>query len=167
MKRNISFAAAAASAAAALAAALLLAMPASAAAPSDPAVSGTEHFQIVNTVASADSATVVATGVFIAGGFDTFGGTQDRLSFPAGSFKVTHFALTKASLNPTTCLLTDTGSGSYTISSGFGSYTGISGSGTYKLSILAVYSKSGGTCDTNAAPQAWQEIIKASGPVTL
>jgi hypothetical protein len=165
VKRTISFAIASASTAAATTAALWLAVPAGAAA--GPAASGTEHFQIVSTSANSSTASVIATGVFTAGGADHMGNKVDTFVFSNGSFKVAHAGPMRQSVNPKTCLLRVTGHGTYKISGGTGSYAKISGSGTYKLSVMAVLAKSAGKCSMRKAPLASQEIVNASGPVRL
>jgi hypothetical protein len=102
-----------------------------------------------------------------AGGVDHSGSKVDTLVFPKGSFKVAHTGPAKQTFNPKTCLLTVTGSGTYKISGGTGAYATITGSGTYTLSILAIFPKSGGKCSTTMPPTTFQQIIKASGPVSL
>ena len=71
------------------------------------------------------------------------------------------------SVNPNTCLLTANLKGNYSLGSGTGAYAGISGSGTYQLSILAIGAKSGGQCSRTLPPVAFQQVIRASGPVSL
>ena len=166
MKRITSFAAAAASVVAAIAAAVWLAVPAGAS-PASPAVSGTEKFQIMTTSATSSTSSVIARGVVTAGGVDHSGSKVDTLVFPKGSFKVAHTGPATQTLNPKTCLLTVTGHGTYKISGGTGAYASITGSGTYTLSILAIVPKSGGKCSTTMPPTTFQQIIKASGPVSL
>ena len=106
-------------------------------------------------------------GVVTAGGVDHSGSKVDTLVFPKGSFKVAHTGPATQTLNPKTCLLTVTGHGTYKISGGTGAYANITGSGTYTLSILAIVPKSGGKCSTTMPPATFQQIIKASGPVSL
>jgi hypothetical protein len=57
--------------------------------------------------------------------------------------------------------------GTYKLLGGTGAYKGITGSGTYKLSILGIGAKSGGKCSRTKPPVAFQQLIQASGPVTL
>jgi hypothetical protein len=71
------------------------------------------------------------------------------------------------SFNPKTCLLKANLKGTYKLGSGTGAYAHISGSGTYQLSILAVGAKSGGTCSKTLPPPTFQQVIRASGPVSL
>ena len=116
-----------------------------------PAASGTEHFQIMTTSSSGRApSTMVATGGFTAGGLDHSGGHG------------------KQSFNPKTCLFVISQHGTFKLSSGTGKYAGISGHGTYRLSIMAVAARTAkGKCSQKAPPVAWEQIIKASGPVTL
>lgn len=134
-----------------------------------PAVSGTEHFHFMTTSPTSSNASIIATGVFTAGGIDHPGRTTDMLVFPTGSFKVAHSKPTGTqTLNPKTCLFTADQTGTYTISGGTGTYTGIGGHGTYQAHILAVTARNAqGNCSTTLAPAAWQQVITASGPVHL
>jgi hypothetical protein len=134
-----------------------------------PAASGTERFQIMTTSSSGRApAAFVATGVFTAGGVD-HQGKADVIVFPGGSFKIHHSrGHGKQSFNPKTCLLVISLHGTYKVGSGAGKYAGISGHGTYHLSIMAVSARTAkGKCTQKAPPVAWEQIIKASGPVTL
>jgi hypothetical protein len=133
------------------------------------AVSGTEHFQFMTTSPTASNASIIATGAFIAGGVDHPGRTTDTVVFPTGSFKVAHSKPTGTqTLNPTTCLVTASQTGTYTINGGTGSYTGISGHGTYQATVLAVAARNAqGKCSATLPPAAWQQVIKASGPIHL
>jgi hypothetical protein len=142
---------------------------ASAAPHTGPAVSGTEHFQLMTTSATSKQSSIIATGVFTAGGTDTrTTNSTDTVTFPKGTFVITHSKGTGTqSFNPKTCLLKVNMKGTYKLGSGTGAYANISGSGTYQLSILAVGAKSGGTCSRTLPPPAFQEVIRASGPVSL
>lgn len=133
-----------------------------------PAASGTEHLQLVSTSATSNKASIIVSGVFTAGGVDVQGNKADTVKFSNGSFKIAHSNGTGTQkFNPTTCLMTIQLHGTYKISSGTGTYKGISGHGTYQLSILGVGAKVGGKCSQKAAPVAFQQVIKASGPVHL
>jgi hypothetical protein len=134
-----------------------------------PAASGTEQFQLMDaTVSNSSHPSIIARGVFTAGGVDHSGNKVDTVVFPNGTFKITHGRGTGSQhVNPKTCLMTVNGKGPYTLSGGTGAYAGISGSGTYHLSILAVAARSGGTCSKTAPPVAFQELIRASGPVKM
>ena len=165
MKRIVSIATAAGSVMAAAAAALWLAVPAGA---SSAHATGTENFQIMSTSATSNTSSVIATGVFTAGGVDHTGNKVDTFVFSNGSFKVAHSGPATAHLNPKTCLLTIVGHGTFKITGGTGAYAKTSGAGTYKLSILAVAAKNAaGMCSQKLPPTAFQQIVTASGKVTL
>ena len=57
--------------------------------------------------------------------------------------------------------------GTYKLSGGTGQFAGISGGGKYQLSILGIGACSGAKCSKTKPPVAFQQIIKASGPVKL
>jgi hypothetical protein len=154
----------------AAAAALWLAVPAGAAPTSRPPVSGTENLQAMTTSATATTIPVIAYGVFTAAGVDhTDTSTNvDTLVFPNGSFEVNHSQVpTTQKLNTKTCLLQVSGQGPVTLFGGTGAYRGISGTLEATLSILAIAARSNGQCSMTAPPVAFQQIIKASGKVTL
>lgn len=156
-------------AAGALAAAGVIAVSGvTAASAAGPAASGTEHFQLMSTSATSNTASVIASGVFTAGGVDHMGSKVDTLVFPNGSFKIAHSRGTgRPKLNPKTCLLTLTLRGTIALSGGTGAYKGIKGKGTYQYNELAILAKSGGKCTMKKPPTAYQVIIKASAAVTL
>jgi len=164
VKRIVSIATAAGAIMAAAAAALWLAVPAGA---SSAGVSGTENFQIVSTSATSSTASVIAFGVFTAGGVDHTGNKVDTFVFSNGSFKVAHMGPSTQHFNSRTCLLTVVGHGTFKISGGTGKYAKISGAGTYKLNIMAIAAKVAGKCSMQKPPQAFQQIVKATGNVSL
>jgi hypothetical protein len=102
-----------------------------------------------------------------AGGVDHPGRTADTLVFPTGSFKVAHSKPTGTqTLNPKTCLVTATQTGTYTIN-GTGSYTGITGHGTYQATVLAIAARNAQSkCSATLPPAAWQQVIKPPGQST-
>jgi hypothetical protein len=134
-----------------------------------PAAAGTEHFQLMTTSATARTSSVIATGLFTAGGTDTrTTNATDTVTFPTGTFVITHSKGTGSqSFNPKTCLFTASVKGTYKLGSGTGAYANISGNGNYRVSILAVAAKSGGKCSKTGPPATWQQTINASGPVSL
>ena len=155
-------------AAGALAAAGAIAVSGVAAAAAHTNASGTEQFQLMSTSATSSTSSIIARGVFTAGGVDHAGSKVDTAVFSNGSFKIAHSKGTGSqSFNPKTCLMTVNQHGTFKLSGGTGAYAGISGSGTYQVSILAVGARSGGTCSKTKPPVAFQPIIKASGPATL
>jgi len=165
MKRNISFATAAATAAV-----LWLAVPAGAAATSHPAVSGTEHFQLMVISPALTTGRVIVSGVFTAGGTEHVGTKADKLVFPTGTFKAAHSRGIggKVTLNHRTCLYTARGfHGRITLSGGTGAYAGISGTGTYHFSELAILARSGGKCTLTKPPVSAEFLVRSSASVSL
>jgi hypothetical protein len=166
---------------AAVAAAVVLAAPAGASplAPrTAPAVTGTEHFQIMSTSTTSPTSDVIAWGVFTAPGVDNpissnSSGTKgvDSFAFPGGKFKVTHTAKSQTqSFNAKTCLFQFTQKGVYALSDGTGKYKGIHGSGTFVVRVIGLGPKlKSGACnpDPNAVSIASQTVIDASGPVKI
>lgn len=149
----------------------LSAVPAASAAPAHagPAVSGTEHFQLMSTTGNTNGSPVIATGLFTAGGRDhALSNNVDKFVFPNGTIKVKHSnSKGPQSFNSRTCLLRLNQHGTYKILSGTGAYAGISGHGVYKLTILAVGARgSNGKCTQKKPPVAIQLEIQAVGPVS-
>ena len=142
---------------------------AAAAAPSSSGASGIEHFQAMSTSETGTPTTVIAQGVFTAGGVDiTTSNTTDTFKFPNGTIRVRHSPGTgPASFNPRTCLLTVHQHGTYTLLGGTGKYAGISGHGRYRLDVLGVAARSHGKCSQTKPLVAFEQIIRASGPVHL
>jgi hypothetical protein len=136
-------------------------------APARAAASGTEHFQLMTTSATSTKSTIIASGVFTAGGVDHAGNRTDKVVFPGGTFKIRHSnGQGKQSFNPRTCLMTIKLHGTYKLKSGTGTYAGIRGHGRYRLSILAIAARNAnGKCSQRKAPVSWEQIIKARGPV--
>jgi hypothetical protein len=132
--------------------------------------SGFEYFQLVNaTVANNAPSSIIARGVFTAGGVDHPGNKVDTAVFPDGTFKIAHSNGTGTPrFNAKTCLGTITLNGTYRLSGGTGAYAGITGHGIYRLNILIVSARnSAGKCSNKLPPVAFQQIIKAQGPVSL
>ena len=102
--------------------------------------SGTEFFQLVNTnPANNAPSSIIARGVFTAGGVDHPGDKVDTVAFPNGTFKIAHSNGTGTPcFNAKTCLGTGVLNGTYRLSGGTGKYAGISGHGIYRLNILIV-----------------------------
>ncbi len=70
-------------------------------------------------------------------------------------------------LDPKTCLVTVRQHGTYKILGGTGKFAGISGHGTYQAYVLVVEARSGGKCTAKKPPLGFQEIIRATGTVSL
>jgi hypothetical protein len=168
LRNNHRIVKAAAGAFAAAALAITGATAASAAAAQRPAVTGTEHFQLVSASATATTGLVIAYGVFTGHAVDHMGNSVDRFVFAGGSFKVFHSPGSgPESFNPKTCLLTATIHGTFRVYGGAGRFKGISGHGKYVVTILAIAARSKGACSMSKAPAAQEETIHASGPLTL
>jgi hypothetical protein len=132
--------------------------------------SGFEFFQLVNTnPANNAPSSIIARGAFTAGGVDHPGSKVDTVVFPNGTFKIAHSNGTGTPrFNAKTCLATFALNGTYKLSGGTGAYAGISGHGIYRLNILIVGARnSAGKCSQKLPPTAFQQIIKAQGPVSL
>lgn len=142
---------------------------AAAAAPSSSGASGIEHFQAMSTSDTSNRTTLIAHGVFTAGGVDiSTGNTTDTFKFPNGTIRVRHSPGTgPQSFNPRTCLGTVHQHGTYTLLGGTGKYAGISGHGRFQLDVLLVGARSHGKCSQNKPLVAFELIIRASGPVHL
>jgi hypothetical protein len=133
------------------------------------AASGTEHFQFMTTSPTSTTDSAVASGLFGDGGVIRKVNTNpSTVVLSRGTFKVVHSKGTgRPMFNPRTCVFTLNVTGTYRISHGTGKYAGISGHGTYHLNILAVSPRAHGKCVRNAKPLAFQQVIKATGPVHL
>lgn len=132
-----------------------------------PAVSGTEHIQIMSTTSG--NASAIAYGAFTAAGAARLGGAKVGLIvLQGGTIKLSHHAAkTTGNFSPSTCLNSVSQAGSYKILSGTGRYAGIRGHGTFKLSFLFVTRRVHGACSASKAPVAQQELLRLSGPVRL
>jgi hypothetical protein len=93
----------------------------------------------------------------------------DTVVFPNGTFKIAHSNGTGTPrFNAKTCLGTIALNGTYRLSGGTGAYAGISGHGIYRLNILIVAARNAaGKCSQKLPPAAFQQIIRAQGPVSL
>ena len=140
------------------------------ASPSSPAVSGTEHFYLMTTQPTATRYSVIATGLFTAGGTDISGRNSDLIKLPGGSFKIHHggrLHVVKMQLNRKTCLANFVATAGFTVGNGTGVYKGISGSGKAVIKSLFIARRSKGACNANATPVVSQETITATGKVKL
>ncbi len=131
--------------------------------------SGIERFQFMSTSETSVKTTVIARGVFTAGGVDiTVSNTTDTLKFPNGTIRLRHSEPTgPANFNPRTCLGTVNQHGTYTLLGGTGKYAGISGHGRFRLHVLLVAARSHGKCSDTKPALAFELLIRASGPVHL
>jgi hypothetical protein len=136
---------------------------------SQPAVSGTEHVQIMSTSTTSKTASAIAYGAFTAAGTAKLGSARaGTIAFPGGTIKLSHHA-GKGTMHfsPKTCLATISQPGTYKITGGTGKYAGITGHGTYQLSFTFIASRTAGKCSTAVPPIAQQELLRLSGPVHL
>jgi hypothetical protein len=120
------------------------------------------------TTARTGTLSVIATGVFTAGGVAHSGQKADLLVFPAGTIKIVPYAGGGSQkINPKTCLLTETMKADYNITGGTGKYAGISGKGTYTGNILGIVARSGGKCQRGGPFTTFQEFIRGSASVNM
>jgi hypothetical protein len=139
-------------------------------------VAGIQHFQMMNTSTSQNTATgpLLAWGVVTAAGTDRQNpnGT-DTFLFSGGTISVKHATAAgtpRQSFDPKTCLTMYSEKGTFKLSGGTGKYRGISGSGTYALSVVAIGTRlKNGACNpSDTAPAAGQQQqIMAVGKVKL
>ncbi|HEY5357762.1 MAG TPA: hypothetical protein VIJ82_08730 [Streptosporangiaceae bacterium] len=136
-----------------------------------PAKSGTEHLYLMTTQPSASRYSVIATGVFTAGGVDISGNVTDTIKFRGGTFKVHHGGpshVVRQRLNRKTCLFEFEVISGFKVGGGTGAYKGISGSGKAVISALAIARRnSKGQCNPNANPVVNQQTITAKGHIKL
>ena len=130
--------------------------------------SGFEFLQLVTTSPNSHAPiSLIATGVFTAGGASHPGSKTDTAVFPDGTFNIAHSNGTHTlRFNPKACLGVFAQDGTYQLSHGTGAYAGISGHGIYRENITFVTARnSAGKCSNK--PVAYQQIIRAQGPVRL
>lgn len=135
------------------------------------ATSGTENFQ--GTQVNNQPGVVFAQGVFNVGGTDyKKTNSTDLFVFSDGAFTVHHVTTSSPppNINLTTCMLTATEAGTFSLRGGVGAFKGVSGSGTFSASFMAAFPRNpNGACDTkrNAQPTASLTQISATGTVSL
>jgi hypothetical protein len=131
--------------------------------------SGFEHFQIMSTSDTSSTQSIIATGLFTAGGVDHAGDRVDTVVFPDGTFKIAHSpGVGTPHFNPKTCLGLVAVNGTYRLSHGTGAYAGIRGHGIYRVNLTLVGARNAaGKCSDRLPPAAFQLIIRAQGPVSL
>jgi hypothetical protein len=128
-----------------------------------------EDFRIISAAASAKHQSVLATGEFLAGGYQipgrlTSGHATDKMVFPSGTFKVARHVTREWLPLPThRCLVRETIHGSYSLGHGTGGFKGISGTGGFVMRIRGVIRKSHGQCGGRMT--VFQEITYADGTV--
>ena len=144
-------------------------MASASASPAAAGRSGFEFLQLVTTSPNSHAISLIATGVFTAGGVSHPGSKVDTAVFPDGTFNIAHSNGTHTlRFNPKACLGVFAQDGTYQLSHGTGAYAGISGHGIYRENITFVTARnSAGTCSNKLPPVAYQQIIRAQGPVRL
>lgn len=140
-----------------------------ASASASPSANAREHLQIMSTKATARELSVIATGAFTAGGYDKPGAKVDTIVLPGGRFTFTHVSKSfTAGFDPSTCLLTETQKGTFTIGGGTGKYAGVHGSGAFVTRITGVTAKNkAGQCTHAQAPRTFQGVTTATGTVSM
>ena len=134
------------------------------------AATQTEHFQLVSTSATSNTSNVIAYGAFTGAGTDkVVSGNRDTVTLPGGTFVITHKDVSHTQhFNPATCQFSFGAKATYTLGSGTGKYEHLSGSGTANVSVLGIGARdSAGKCSMSLPPVAQQQVIQATGPVTL
>jgi len=136
---------------------------------------GREHFTLMAALArTADAsihASIIGTGLF------TDGGTIDlsksahsaEMKLGRGTIRLTT-TLGRGSVpnvNPSTCLTSQTASGTYKLSHGTGKYAGLSGSGHFKTTVHFVSARNrDGSC-SQKRELAYQAVVTMTGTATL
>lgn len=134
---------------------------------SAPSRRATEHIVIMGTAAKSSVDSVIAVGGFTAGGSINLAAGTGKVSAPGGTFRLTpKFGPSKQQFNKTTCLLTISGKGTYTLGHGTGRFAGVTGSGRFVIADRQVNAKAGHRCSTTKAV-AFQGTITFNGPVRL
>jgi hypothetical protein len=124
--------------------------------------SGTEHFLILSTSETGDSA-VVGTGPIHARGTDVaVTEHRDRFVFPDGVLRIHHVATShRESFDPVTCLGRFSESGTYTVLDGTKAYANATGSGTYHVRGYFL------GCTEGDPSNVVSVVITASGPLSF
>jgi hypothetical protein len=129
----------------------------------------------MSTSAATNVRSVVARGVFTAGGSDIpLTSSTDTFKFPGehspdGTFRVRHKVThSHSTFDPSTCLFSESQQGRYWLSNGTDDFAGIVGSGHFTVTAFEVAARtSTGKCAQNKPPTAFQFLVQASGPVSL
>jgi hypothetical protein len=129
--------------------------------------SSAEHFRIVSTQVASRRLSVIATGTFTAGGYETPRHGEDVIVFPGGTLTLKLSENSGSGSASSTCLFTQTGRGRFTIGHGTGRYAGITGSGKARTSSIAVTARNAaGKCIHLNHPVAYQAMITANGSIS-
>jgi hypothetical protein len=125
--------------------AVLVGLPAAVASAAN-STSGVEHFQVVRV--DHRPGVILAQGVFNGRGIDYPRRSADLVVFRHGAFTIDHpnGSVTRQ-MDPRTCRVTISFSGTYQIDNGFGRFTGIEGFGFYQGSTVGTRPRNAnGTC---------------------
>lgn len=145
-----------------------LAAPAASAAPAARTAPAQEYFFIATSAANRQ--TVIAHGAFVAAGPDVSAGDHDVLHFAGGTLSITHpdnKAHQRFKVDPKTCFVTSTTTGTYTLGHGTGRYARVTGHGSYLVVAQGILARTkSGTCNLNVAPASEVGYVTASGPVS-
>jgi hypothetical protein len=130
-----------------------------------------EHFLITGNFQTDANEHFVAHGAFTGGGVAVPRNSSELLKFGNGRLVLKHpnsAAHFTFRINPDTCFVKITGTGSYTLGNGTGAYANVTGSGTYKYNAQAVTERNpDGSCNDSAPPRVEVFYVNASGPVSL
>jgi hypothetical protein len=128
--------------------------------------SGLEHF--VLTRVDNQPGAILARGAFWASGVEYGRANTDLAVFAHGAFSIHHpNGSVTVRLNPVTCLVTVSFSGTYQINNGYGRFKGIQGFGLYHGNSVGVAPRNAtGTC-SHRPPLSTTTRILAEGPVTF
>jgi hypothetical protein len=136
---------------------------------------GREHFTLMASLArTADAsidASIIGTGLFTDGGTIDIGKNAHSAEMKLGRGTIrlttTHGRGSAPNVNSSTCLTTQTASGTYKLSHGTGKYAGISGSGHFTTTVRFVSARNrDGSCSPNRE-LAYQAVVTMTGTATL
>jgi hypothetical protein len=136
---------------------------------------GREHFTLMAALArTADAsfdASIIGTGLFTDGGTIHIGkrASSAEMKLGRGTIRLTTTIGSGGifNANPSTCLTTQTASGTYKLSRGTGRYAGISGSGHFTTTVHFVSARNrDGSCSQNRE-LAYQAVVTLTGTATL
>jgi hypothetical protein len=127
------------------------------------------HVSLITTnPANRAGLSVIVTGSINDGGVDHQGsGNVDQLVFSQGGFTLWHSQGTGTPrFNQRTCVASIALNGTYRLYNGTGAYKGVTGHGIYRVNLTEVATRTAsGSCSRHGVA-AFQEVIKAQGPVS-
>jgi len=140
------------------------------ASPAVAAWQGTEHFDLMTTLPNAARYTVIATGLFTAGGVDFSGRQTDHIVVPGGSFRIYHgtaIHVVSEHFSRQTCFGSFRATARFTVGGGKGSFKGIRGGGSATIRALFIAPRSHGSCSPNSTPAVNEQTITATARIRL